>query len=65
MAEIGIYWIARHSEVSPLFPLMVCIHPVFETWFTAGASIRAAPSGEPDGIPFTFADLSPFDALGE
>lgn len=52
MAEIGILLIARHPQVSPLFPLMVCIYPVFETLFSVYRRrfIRAAPSGEPDGI---------------
>lgn len=52
MAEIGILLIARHPQVSPLFPLMVCIYPVFETLFSVYRRrfIRAAPSGQPDGI---------------
>ncbi|MCV2357359.1 glycosyltransferase [Paucibacter sp. TC2R-5] len=51
-AEIGILLIARHTEVSPLFPLMVCIYPVFETLFSVYRRrfIRAEPSGQPDGI---------------
>ncbi|MGR6800563.1 hypothetical protein ACU6QG_00180, partial [Aeromonas veronii] len=34
LAEIGILLIARNPQVSPLFPLMVCIYPVFETVFS-------------------------------
>lgn len=52
LAEIGILLIARHAEVSPLFPLMVCIYPVFETLFSIYRRrfIRATPPGLPDGI---------------
>jgi len=52
LAEVGILLIARHGEVSPLFPLMVCIYPVFETVFSIYRRrfIRATPPGLPDGI---------------
>ncbi|MDC8784092.1 MraY family glycosyltransferase [Roseateles koreensis] len=52
LAEIGILLIARHPQVSPLFPLMVCIYPVFETLFSIYRRrfIRATPPGLPDGI---------------
>lgn len=52
VAEIGVLLIARHPQVSPLFPLMVCIYPVFETLFSVYRRrvIRAAPPGQPDGI---------------
>lgn len=52
LAEIGILLIARHAEVSPLFPLMVCIYPVFETVFSIYRRrfLRDASPGEPDGI---------------
>lgn len=52
LAEIGLLLVARHPEVSPLFALMVCIYPVFETVFSIYRRrfIRAAPPGEPDGI---------------
>lgn len=52
LAEIGILLIARNAEVSPLFPLMVCIYPVFETIFSMYRRkiIRAVPTGLPDGI---------------
>jgi UDP-N-acetylmuramyl pentapeptide phosphotransferase/UDP-N-acetylglucosamine-1-phosphate transferase len=52
LAEIGLLLIARHSEVSPLFALMVCIYPVFETVFSIYRRrfIRATPPGLPDGI---------------
>ncbi|MDN3920941.1 MraY family glycosyltransferase [Roseateles violae] len=52
LAEIGVLLIARHPQVSPLFALMVCIYPVFETLFSIYRRriLRDAPPGEPDGI---------------
>ncbi len=52
LAEIGILLIARNPEVSPLFPLMVCIYPVFETVFSIYRRkvVRSVPPGLPDGI---------------
>lgn len=52
LAEIGVLLIARNSEISPLFPLMVCIYPVFETVFSMYRRrvVRSVPFGMPDGI---------------
>ncbi|TXI21831.1 MAG: glycosyl transferase [Roseateles sp.] len=52
LAEIGILLIARNPGVSPLFPLMVCIYPVFETVFSIYRRriVRSVPPGLPDGI---------------
>ncbi|XHS80311.1 glycosyltransferase [Burkholderiaceae bacterium UC74_6] len=52
VAEIGILLVVRHPEVSPLFALLVCIYPVFETLFSIYRRrfIRATPPGLPDGI---------------
>lgn len=52
LAEIGILLIARHPQVSPLFPLMVCIYPVFETVFSIYRRrfLRDVSPGDPDGI---------------
>ncbi|TDP71440.1 MraY family glycosyltransferase [Roseateles toxinivorans] len=52
VAELSILLVARHSEVSPLFALMVCIYPVFETVFSIYRRrfLRASPPGLPDGI---------------
>ncbi|MFG6447191.1 glycosyltransferase [Roseateles sp. BYS180W] len=52
LGEIGVLLLSRNPEVSPLFPLMVCIYPVFETMFSIYRRryIRSAPPGEPDGI---------------
>ncbi len=52
LAEMGILLISRHSEVSPLFALMVCIYPVFETLFSIYRRrvLRDVSPGAPDGI---------------
>lgn len=52
VAEIGVLLISRHPQVSPLFALLVCIYPVFETVFSIyrRRMIRATPPGLPDGI---------------
>ena len=52
LAEIGILTISRHAQVSPLFPLMVCIYPVFETVFSIYRRrfLRDVSPGDPDGI---------------
>lgn len=52
LAELAILLVTRHHEVSPLFALMVCIYPVFETVFSIYRRrfIRATPPGLPDGI---------------
>lgn len=52
LAEIGILLISRNAGVSPLFPLMVCIYPVFETIFSIYRRkiVRDVPPGLPDGI---------------
>lgn len=52
LAEIGILLVGRNPDVSPLFPLMVCIYPVFETLFSMYRRqiVRAVPAGLPDGI---------------
>ena len=53
VAELSILLLARHpGEVSPLFPLLVCFYPVFETLFSIYRRrfIRAVPPSMPDGI---------------
>jgi UDP-N-acetylmuramyl pentapeptide phosphotransferase/UDP-N-acetylglucosamine-1-phosphate transferase len=53
VAEISILLLHRNpGEVSPLFPLLVCIYPVFETLFSIYRRrfIRAVPPSMPDGI---------------
>ncbi|MCW5632640.1 MAG: glycosyl transferase [Rubrivivax sp.] len=52
VAEISILLLVRNREVSPLFPLLVCIYPVFETLFSIYRRrvLRAVPPSMPDGI---------------
>jgi UDP-N-acetylmuramyl pentapeptide phosphotransferase/UDP-N-acetylglucosamine-1-phosphate transferase len=52
VAELGILLIARNDEVSPLFPLLVCIYPAFETLFSIYRRwvLRQKPAHMPDGI---------------
>jgi UDP-N-acetylmuramyl pentapeptide phosphotransferase/UDP-N-acetylglucosamine-1-phosphate transferase len=52
VAELSILLIVRNPSVSPMFPLLVCIYPVFETLFSIYRRrfIRAVPPSMPDGI---------------
>lgn len=53
VAEVSILLLVRNpAEVSPLFPLLVCIYPVFETLFSIYRRrfLRAVPPTMPDGI---------------
>ena len=52
VAELSILLLVRNPEVSPLFPLLVCFYPVFETLFSIYRRrfIRAVPPSMPDGI---------------
>ena len=52
VAELSILLLARNPVVSPLFPLLVCVYPVFETLFSIYRRrfIRAVPPSMPDGI---------------
>ncbi len=52
VAELGILLIGRNPEVSPLFPLLVCIYPAFETLFSIyrRGVLRQQPTHMPDGI---------------
>ena len=52
VAEVSILLLVRNPDVSPLFPLLVCIYPVFETLFSIYRRrfIRATPPSMPDGI---------------
>jgi hypothetical protein len=42
----------RNPTVSPIFPLLVCVYPVFETLFSIYRRrfLRAVPPSMPDGI---------------
>jgi UDP-N-acetylmuramyl pentapeptide phosphotransferase/UDP-N-acetylglucosamine-1-phosphate transferase len=53
VAELSILLLCRHPrEVSPLFPLLTCIYPIFETLFSIYRRrlLRALPPSMPDGI---------------
>jgi UDP-N-acetylmuramyl pentapeptide phosphotransferase/UDP-N-acetylglucosamine-1-phosphate transferase len=52
LAELSVLLIARNPEVSPLFPLLVCIYPAFETVFSIYRRwiLRDRPAHLPDGI---------------
>lgn len=52
VAEVAILLLVRNPSVSPLFPLLVCIYPVFETVFSIYRRrfLRQVPPSMPDGI---------------
>ena len=52
VAELSILLLIRNPDVSPIFPLLVCIYPVFETLFSIYRRkfLRAVPPSMPDGI---------------
>jgi len=52
VAELAILLLHRHPNVSPMFPLLVCIYPVFETVFSIYRRrfLRSLPPSMPDGI---------------
>jgi UDP-N-acetylmuramyl pentapeptide phosphotransferase/UDP-N-acetylglucosamine-1-phosphate transferase len=51
-AELSILLLQRNSGVSPLFPLLVCIYPIFETVFSMYRRkfVRGRAVGMPDGV---------------
>lgn len=52
VAELAILLLVRNPGVSPLFPLLVCVYPVFETLFSIYRRrfLRAGSPSMPDGI---------------
>lgn len=50
VAELGILLVHRNEAVSPLFPLLLCAYPMFETLFTMYRRkvVRGRPVGQPD-----------------
>jgi len=52
VSELSILLLLRNPEVSPLFPLLMCIYPIFETLFSIYRRkfIRGRPIGMPDGV---------------
>ena len=49
VAELGILLVHRNPEVSPVFPLLLCAYPIFETLFTMYR--RRVVRGRPVGLP--------------
>ena len=52
VAELAILLLYRNPSVSPLFPLLLCFYPVFETLFSIYRRkfLRGRPVGMPDGV---------------
>lgn len=52
MAEIAVLLVGRHAEVSPWFPLLCVIYPVFETIYSIYRKkfLRGMSPGMPDGL---------------
>ena len=51
LSELAVLLLLRNPEVSPMFPLLLCIYPVFETLFSIYRRkvLRGRPVGMPDG----------------
>jgi UDP-N-acetylmuramyl pentapeptide phosphotransferase/UDP-N-acetylglucosamine-1-phosphate transferase len=54
IAEIAILLLDRNPGVSPMFPLLVCMYPIFETLFSIYRKkfLRGMSPGVPDGVHF-------------
>lgn len=52
VAELSVLLLHRNPGVSPLFPLLMCIYPIFETVFSMYRRkfVRGRPAGMPDGV---------------
>ena len=52
VAELSVLLLARNSVVSPIFPLLLCAYPIFETIFTMYRRrvLRGVATAQPDGI---------------
>jgi UDP-N-acetylmuramyl pentapeptide phosphotransferase/UDP-N-acetylglucosamine-1-phosphate transferase len=52
VAELAILLLHRNPSVSPMFPLLLCFYPVFETLFSIYRRrvLRGRPVGMPDGV---------------
>jgi UDP-N-acetylmuramyl pentapeptide phosphotransferase/UDP-N-acetylglucosamine-1-phosphate transferase len=52
LVELGILLVHRNAEVSPIFPLLLCAYPIFETVFTMYRRkvVRGHATAAPDGI---------------
>ena len=52
LAELSVLLLQRNAAVSPIFPLLLCAYPIFETVFTIYRRrfVRGVAAGAPDGI---------------
>ena len=52
LAELSVLLLVRNASVSPMFPLLLCAYPIFETVFTMYRRkfVRGVPTAAPDGI---------------
>lgn len=52
LAELSVLLLARNASVSPIFPLLLCAYPIFETVFTMYRRrvLRGVATAQPDGI---------------
>jgi UDP-N-acetylmuramyl pentapeptide phosphotransferase/UDP-N-acetylglucosamine-1-phosphate transferase len=52
LAELCVLLLARNQIVSPIFPLLLCAYPIFETVFTMYRRrvLRGVATAQPDGI---------------
>lgn len=52
LAELSVLLLVRNVGVSPIFPLLLCAYPIFETIFTMYRRkfVRGVPTAAPDGI---------------
>ena len=52
LAELSVLLLGRNSNVSPIFPLLLCAYPIFETVFTMYRRrvLRGVGNATPDGI---------------
>jgi UDP-N-acetylmuramyl pentapeptide phosphotransferase/UDP-N-acetylglucosamine-1-phosphate transferase len=52
LAELSILLLQRNAAVSPIFPLLLCAYPIFETIFTIYRRkvVRGVATAAPDGI---------------
>ena len=66
VAEVAILLLHRNPQVSPMFPLLACIYPVFETLFSMYRRrvLRDRSPGVPDGIHLHSLIYRRADALG-
>jgi len=54
IAEVSVLLVNRHPEVSPWFPMLLVIYPVWETLFSIYRKkfLRGQSPGKPDGLHF-------------